>query len=105
MVNRKNEIDQLYFKIKKVVLSYIDDNSTNPQIEPALPVQAPDFTEGELVKLQVYQDEVCNIKTFEEFMSFVEKAIVDLQKNPATDYPKIAAIFNGYRLARNLQPL
>ena len=74
-------------------------------IEPALPNSNPDFPVNVLEALLAYKEACVGVSDFEDFMHLLQAAVTQLGLDITADYPKVAAVFNGYRLENGLKPL
>lgn len=74
-------------------------------IDPALPIEDTGLPADIVTKIESYHEEAIRIADFGTYMSMIGKIIKELGLNPDTDFPKVAALLNNFRLARNKKPL
>ena len=77
-----------------------------PPVAPAVaPPDAPPFPVEIMERLDHYKGKALLVQDFEGFMALLNAIANELKLNPATDLPKIAGVFNSYRVAEGLEPL
>jgi hypothetical protein len=73
-----------------------------PEVAP--PDAAP-FSAEVMQQLEYYRGKALLVQDFEGFMALINTIANELKLNPAQDLPKIAGVFNSYRVTEGLEPL
>jgi hypothetical protein len=91
--------------IYAAVQNAIDQSLSAPTQPAVAPQSAPIFSDDIMQKLSFYKDKALSVMDFESWMLLLENVAAELKLNPATDFQKIAAVLNLYRVENNLEPL
>ena len=96
------------FLINKVQAALTEEEAHPLQatpISPALPIDDIGLDAKILVDLEGFKKKATDALDFEAYMAVIEEAIRVLQLSPFTDFPRVAAVFNGYRMEQDMKPL
>lgn len=97
----------IYATVAQVLAENIPEQQ--PLNSPLEPMVASDddmlFADDVLRKVESYKDKAVLVEDFESWMALLEIIATDLQLSPATDFPKVAAVLNRYRIANGKEPL
>jgi hypothetical protein len=95
--------------LMKVSAALIEPEDSHPlqetPISPALPIDDTGLDATVIMNLEKYRTMVLLAQDFGAYMELITLAVTELQLSPAKDFPKVAAIFNGYRLEQDKKPL